>query len=204
MNSCRCPGCGERIHHEQAMRVGILHARSERRGGPYYTMTCTACAMPLVAEMRIDRPFAVRSIDELRGEPGLLRVLRNFLAAPHGGSAKKPRIPPRPSPKDRREPSKSPHRASKALDGNLARPRVVLVWTPKELALLHRLELPEAIGFEEVRKRYRKFVRENHPDRFLRSSESERIEFERRFVEINTLYRELLVSIDRKTSDHRM
>lgn len=173
--SARCPACHSDFPEAALQRTGILHCREEARGGPFYTFACLNCGQRLAAERDGAYGYRVRAETDLAGSPRVLRALRAFLASPRQSSNK---APTRNEPVSRRPP---PAKAPSAPRWNLA-----------ERRLLEQLGLPLAIGPSALKRRYRAFVKAEHPDRHLDKPAAERRTREATFIRLNETYRRLL------------
>lgn len=180
--TARCPTCGVDLPEDVVHRAGILHCRVESRGGPFYTFACPACGERLAAERDASLSLQVRTEADLEGSPRMLRALRSFLASPRKASKR--------TPSQRSVPSSREHsRASRP-----APPRSP--WGPVERRLLHQLGLPPNLEPAALKRRYRAFVRAEHPDRHAGKPLPERREREAAFVAANEIYRRLLAHLD--------
>jgi hypothetical protein len=170
----RCPTCLLSLSRDEIQRRGILHSRVPSRGGPFYTLSCPNCGGSLVAEF--DAAGGYRLLDEagLRGRPALLRVLRFFLAEPQAKG--------RPKASRREAPRAAGNGRTAAVRGK--------VRGPQARRLLADLGIPDDATFRDVQRRFREYVKREHPDR--RHAAGDREASDRDFAATLLVYRRLL------------
>jgi len=171
-------------------------------GGPFYTFACPHCGVKLLVEVDGLGKLTLSESKDLMSRPRLRRLLDFFLGPPPAKrrapqKSVRPRVanpnltgPKRSSPKTER--TRSPSHTTGGTE--------LLSPTDRELAT--RLSNRTCLTIADARREYRKFVKENHPDRFTNRSAAERELAERRFRQVLSEFQQLIKRIDRRSSDY--
>lgn len=182
-------------------RNGVLHTRAISAGGPFYTFACPHCGVKLLVEVDGFGKLRLSESKDLTSRPRLRRLLDFFLGPPASKrqatrKSVRQRItdpkltsPKRTLPKAERESSRS-----RAIDGAELLP-------PADRDLATRLSNRPCLTIADARREYRRFVKENHPDRFTNRSVAERETAERRFQQVHSEFQRLMKRIESRSSE---
>lgn len=191
-----CPHCGRPIKTELVFSKGFIRGRPQSRGGPYYKFKCIYCHKELncffekeIFTRKADRKKALldRLADWLRSLPlfgsslGEKDYRRIYSDSQHEKINGRPSEKPRCFTEDEVDDAGSQSPTPELIP-------LIFRIHPELLASFRVLGLDHDAPVKEIKRRYKKLVRDHHPDRIGHLDEIDRQGATKKLVEINKAY----------------